>query len=166
MDGLSYEFENDISRCIKKHNNIVNGKQKGKDGYDPSDWFQQQLKYIVVTPYGGVNSEVKKFIDAIIPKPEDDIDFYKTWRMNPLSKNTWLSFLQIKQYEFRFLATVGIVKSIAPVLLLRATAWQTLSTRRRKTKAPEMMAPRTPRLRVSPLVVSLPPTYSSGIPES
>ena len=42
--------------------------------------------------------------------------------MNPLSKNTWLSFLQIKQYEFRFLATVGIVKSIAPVLLLRATA--------------------------------------------
>ena len=122
MDGLSYEFENDISRCIKKHNNVVNGKQKGKDGYDPSDWFQQQLKYIVVTPYGGVNSEVKKFIDAIIPKPEDDIDFYKSWRMNPLSKNTWLSFLQIKQYEFRFLATVGIVKSIAPVLLLRATA--------------------------------------------
>ena len=57
-----------------------------------------------------------------MPKPEDNIDFYKTWRMNPLSKNTWLSFLQIKQYEFRFLATVGIVKSIAPVLLLRATA--------------------------------------------
>ena len=109
-----------------------------------------QLKYIAVTPYGGVNSEVKKFIDAIIPKPEDDIDFYKAWRMNPLSKNTWLSFLQIKQYEFRFLATVGIVKSIAPVLLLRATALADTFTKTQKDNAENASSQSEPFGRFTP----------------
>ena len=94
---------------VKHYNRVVKGKQCGADGYIPQVWFQNTLHYLTISVYGGINTKKwRKLIHSAVRSPADDFSIYKEWKENPLSKRTWLSYLAIREYEWRVLARAHV----------------------------------------------------------
>ena len=62
-------------------------------------------------------------VNTAVPPPKGNMDQDKEWREHPLCKKTWLSYLAMREYEWRVLACahVRIVSEIAHTRLKRQT---------------------------------------------
>ena len=110
--------------CQHIYNRIVEGVQKGKDGYISAEWFQKTLTYLTLSVYGGIDwKKWRKLVNTAVPPPKGNMDQYKEWREHPLCKKTWLSYLAMREYEWRVLACahVRIISAIAHARLKRQT---------------------------------------------
>ena len=66
-------MKEEAREIIQHYNNVVNGVQKGKDNYNPKDYFQNLLKYFTISVFGGINwKNWMNFVHAVVPKPEED----------------------------------------------------------------------------------------------
>ena len=102
-------MQEESDAIVKHYNRVVKGKQCGADGYIPQVWFQNTLHYLTISVYGGINRKKwRKLIHSAVRSPADDFSIYKEWKENPLSKRTWLSYLAIREYEWRVLACAHV----------------------------------------------------------
>jgi hypothetical protein len=105
----SKSMQEESDAIVKHYNRVVKGKQCGADGYIPQVWFQNTLHYLTISVYGGINRKKwRKLIHSAVRSPADDFSIYKEWKENPLSKRTWLSYLAIREYEWRVLACAHV----------------------------------------------------------